>query len=73
MGSVFPDRCWEGWGRVGEGRGGEAPHTRTARKHTFASNTAPIYKVVVVVPGQLLEPDGDLHPMSPTLVLPQLL
>lgn len=57
-----------GWGREGEER---HPTPRTAQKHTFTSNTAPIYKVVAV-PGQLLEPDGDLHPMSPTLVLPRL-
>lgn len=58
----------QGGGREGDER---HPTPPPARKHTFASNTASIYKAVVV-PGQLLEPDGDLHPVSPILALRQL-
>lgn len=60
MGSVFPDRCW-GWVRVGVGEGHPTP--QPTQKHKLASNTAPIHKAVAV-PVRLLEPVGDLRPMS---------
>lgn len=46
------------------GAGERHPTPQPTQKHELASNTAPIYKAVAV-PGQLLEPGGDLHPVSP--------
>lgn len=50
MGSVFPDRCWEGWGRrLGRGHP-PSPHRST---HLLPT------QLPFTLPGQLLEPGGS--------------